>query len=169
MNNCQFANIRPLAAADNWALAHLLASANAEYTRYFDPFAFDAAAIESVTTKAILDQWFAVEITHAGTARLVGFYMLRGMDEGFADPMYGVFIAEASAGRGLARLTLAHAETQCRLNGWKNLRLKVDPENKRAHALYLSAGFAFEKVDPHNSHRVVLVRQISLPVAGREK
>jgi GNAT superfamily N-acetyltransferase len=87
--------------------------------------------------------------------------MMRGLDEGFPDPMYGVFVAQRFAGKGLARLTLAHAEAQCRLNGWKRLRLKVDPDNVRAYKLYQSSGFKFEKVDPNNGNQVVLCREIA--------
>ena len=161
MKAVQHTTIRPFSQDDALALAGLLRQASEGYTRFFHPFAFETEVIENLTASSIIDQWFMIEISDGSASRPVGFYMLRGMDEGFEDPMYGVFIAESHAGRGLARLTLAHAETQCRLNGWKNIRLKVDPENARAHQLYLACGFEFEADDPKNSDQIVLIRQVS--------
>jgi GNAT superfamily N-acetyltransferase len=147
--------IRPCAEGDPPAIAELLARSDAEYVRYFHPFAFDAATIAAHLVRAERDQWFLLEIYEGGGFRAAGFYMLRGLDEGFADPMYGVFIAKEFSGRGLARLTLAHAEAQCRLNGWTRLLLKVDPQNARAHCLYQAAGFVFEREDPKSGHHVL--------------
>lgn len=147
--------IRPFADADPALVASLLRSASPEYTRFFHPFAFETQAVSQLTSRAVQDQWFALEIEQGGGSQPAGFYMLRGLDEGYADPMYGVFIAEEFAGCGLARLTLAHAEAQCRLNGWKNLLLKVDAENTRASRLYESFGFQFLRTDPDNGNRVL--------------
>ena len=117
--------------------------------------------LAALVAKSVLDQWFLLEVHENGTVASAGFYMLRGLDEGFPDPMYGVFVAEQFAGRGLARLTLAHAEAQCRLNGWGRLRLKVDPHNTRAHRIYETGGFAFERVDPQNGDQVLLCRELT--------
>lgn len=153
--------IRPLTEADAPTVVALLAQSTADYTRYFHPFAFDEKVLRALLSRAVLDQWFLLEVQESGEATPAGFYMLRGMDEGFPDPMYGVFVAEHCAGKGLARLTLAHAEAQCRLNGWARLRLKVDPNNARAHRLYTAGGFAFESVDPNNGDQVLLCREVS--------
>lgn len=161
LKSVQHTSIRPFSEGDASALAGLLSQASEAYTRFFHPFAFETEVIENLTANSVIDQWFILEISEVKVTWPVGFYMLRGMDEGFADPMYGVFIAESHAGRGLARLTLAHAESQCRLNGWKNIRLKVDPANARAHQLYLACGFEFEAEDPKNSDQIILIRQVS--------
>ncbi len=161
LKTVQHTTIRPFSQGDASPLASVLSHASAAYTRFFHPFVFETEVIADLTANSVIDQWFMIEISDGTVSTPVGFYMLRGMDEGFEDPMYGVFIAESHAGRGLARLTLAHAEAQCRLNGWKNIRLKVDPENARAHQLYLACGFRFESDDPKNSDQVVLIRQVS--------
>lgn len=155
MNSPRRILIRPFADGDPALIAGLLSAASPEYTRFFHPFAFETDAIGQLVFNAVQDQWFMLEIEQGGGFQPAGFYMLRGLDEGFADPMYGVFIAEHFAGRGLARLTLAHAEAQCRLNGWTNLLLKVDAENTRASRLYESFGFQFQRVDPKNGNRVL--------------
>lgn len=161
MKTVQRLHIRPLTDADPAALAELLSQSAEAYTRFFHPFDFSAATIALLAFKSVVDQWFMLEVEVAGLFQPAGFYMLRGLDEGFPDPMYGVFVAERYSGLGLARLTLAHAEVQCRLNGWEHIRLKVDPSNARAHKLYTSCGFRFESVDPKNGDQEILCRHVS--------
>ena len=95
----------------------LLRSASPEYVRFFRPFEFEIGTVNRLVREARKDRWFVIEIAREGDAeQLAGFYMPRGMDEGFSDPMYGIFITEEFSGLGLARLSLAHAESMCRLN-----------------------------------------------------
>ncbi len=85
---------------------------------------------------------------------LAGFYMLRGFDQGYRVPAYGVWIAPEYKNRGLAALTLAHAFTLCKLNGIKRMLLKVHPRNVKALRLYESMGFVRTGNDPKNGHFV---------------
>jgi ribosomal protein S18 acetylase RimI-like enzyme len=149
--------IRPFAEADAEGTAELLRSASSEYVHYFRPFEFERDVVERLVRAAREDRWFAIEIARDGeAAELAGFYMLRGIDEGFAGPMYGIFIAEEYGGLGLARLSLAHAEAMCRLNRWPNLLLKVDPGNTRAFGLYEASGFRFLRLDPATGNQVLI-------------
>jgi GNAT superfamily N-acetyltransferase len=149
--------IRPFAEGDATATVDLLRTSSPEYVRFFRPFAFENAAINKLLAAARKDCWFAMEVVddNATTTR-AGFYTLRGLDEGFADPMYGIFIAQEFSGRGLARLSFAHAESMCRLNGWSNLLLKVDPANTRAFALYTATGFRFLRMDSATGNQVLI-------------
>lgn len=156
MSAPQRIQVRSFRASDSGVFAALLSEAAPHYVRHFRPFAFSVEAIDSLVSRSEKDQWFAIEIERAGELKPVGFYMLRGLDEGFADPMYGVFIAEGFSGCGLARLSLAHAESVCRLNGWVNLLLKVSPENTRAFALYEACGFRFLRPDPATGDQVLI-------------
>jgi GNAT superfamily N-acetyltransferase len=154
--------IRSFAAGDPARIAQLLRDTSPDYVRFYRPFEFSAEMIERIVWRSAKDQWFMVEIERDSVLLPAGFYTLRGLDEGFADPMYGVFIAEEFSGRGLARLTLAHAEAMCRLNGWPNLLLKVDPANARAFALYEAGGFRFLRPDPATGNQV-LIKPLSTP------
>ena len=147
--------IRPFSEGDPAEAARLLSSSRAEYLRWFGPFQFDATVIGNLAFSAVRDQWFTIEVEQGGGYQFAGFYTLRGVDEGFADPMYGVFIGEAFSGKGIARLTVAHAEAQCRLNGWKTLLLKADPRNRRAFDIYTRAGFQYVRTDPKNGDQVL--------------
>lgn len=154
--------IRSFAPDDPGLIAQLLRAAPPDYVGFFRPFEFSAEVIERIVWRRAKDQWFMIEIERDGALQPAGFYTLRGLDEGFADPMYGVFIAEEFSGHGLARLTLSHAESMCRLNGWSNLLLKVDPANTRAFALYEAVGFRFLRLDPATGHQV-LIKPLSTP------
>lgn len=158
--------IRPFAEGDATAALALLRAAATDYVRYFRPFEFEVETVSRLVRDAQRDRWFIIEVVRDGAAAApVGFYMLRGIDEGFADPMYGIFIAEEFSGLGLARLSLAHAESMCRLNGWPNLLLKVDPANTRAFSLYEASGFRFLRLDPATGNQVL---SKPIPVIRRE-
>lgn len=149
--------IRPFAAGDPTGALGLLRAAAPDYVRYFRPFEFELGTVNRLVSESCRDRWFLIEVVRDGeTPQPAGFYMLRGIDEGFADPMYGIFVAEEFSGLGLARLSLAHAESMCRLNKWPNLLLKVDPANTRAFALYESSGFRFLRIDPANGNQVLI-------------
>jgi len=69
----------------------------------FPAIPVSADVIERIVWRCAKDQWFMIEIERDGALQPAGFYTLRGLDEGYADPMYGVFIAEEFCGRGLGR------------------------------------------------------------------
>ena len=52
-----------------------------------------------------------------------------------------LFVVPEARGRGLGRAALVQAEALAREHGAHALHLVVRPENERAHALYLRAGF----------------------------
>ena len=155
--NSRGISIRPFIEGDAATALALLRSAAPEYVRFFRPFAFDVETVKRLVGDARNDRWFVIEIAREEAAAIpVGFYMLRGIDEGFEDPMYGIFVAEEFSGLGLARLSLSHAESMCRLNGWPNLLLKVDPANTRAFGLYEASGFRFLRIDPATGNQVLI-------------
>lgn len=143
-------SLRRLRPRDARALSRLLLSASPGYSRFFIPFDFAFASVSSILRQAKDDLYFGIM---AG-GDLAGFYMLRGFDQGYEVPAYGVWVAPAYQDRGLAALTLRHAFSQCRLNGIGRLMLKVHPENAVAMRLYETMGFVRTGVDARNGHFV---------------
>ena len=129
--------VAPLRTADAPALARLIGRQRPDYMRAFFPFAFDAEALRARLGAAERDRYWALR----RQGELAGFFMLRGFDEGYDRPSFGVFVAEAHAGRGLATLALAHALTWCREAGVGEVMLKVDPAHAAAVEVYRRAGF----------------------------
>jgi len=148
----QDVNFKRIRVADAMKLSTMLRAAPSAYSRHFIPFAFDAPSVRAVLRQARKDLFFVLRI--GGT--WAGFYMLRGFDQGYRIPAYGVWIAPAYQDRGLAALTLAHAFSICKLNGIGRLLLKVHPQNVRALKLYERSGFVRSGVDPRNRNFIYM-------------
>jgi RimJ/RimL family protein N-acetyltransferase len=131
------ATITPLESKDAGALSALLQRQRREYIAHFHPFGSDAETIERVLTGARRDRFWALR----WNGELAGFFMLRGFDEGYARPAFGVAVGEEFAGRGLGRLALAESLRWCRENSCEAVMLKVSPDNPPAKALYVANGF----------------------------
>jgi GNAT superfamily N-acetyltransferase len=166
MSQSSFCTINLLKTSDARKVADLLGSSSESYAQFFHPFSFDEASVVEVLRQAGRDRFFGLFVTDNSHDQLVGFYMLRGFDEGYAIPMYGVFISERYSGLGLARLSLQHAETFCRLNKIAELKLKVHPNNVRARALYEELGFDTVGTDQANANLVLRKRLEASSASG---
>ena len=113
--------IKRLTIEQSKELANLLQSSNEEYSKFFIPFTFDLDTISGILSKTKNDQIYGIYVEN----NLAGFYMLRGFDEGYSIPSYGVWISEKYANRGLSTFTLQHAISFCKLNLIKKIMLKV--------------------------------------------
>ena len=69
-------------------LSALILNAPRDHTKYFTPFSFEDDAINKIIDEAVNDKYFGIFINDT----LAGFYMLRGFDEGYEVPSYGVWI-----------------------------------------------------------------------------
>lgn len=121
------------------ALLELLLNATEEDKRFFTPFVFEISQIESRLEQATRDRYYG--IFQKGNC-LCGYYMLRGLDEGYDSPMYGVFIHPEHRHLGLGKLTLSHAVSFCRMNQHPSILLGVHPENAVAINTYRKFGFS---------------------------
>jgi RimJ/RimL family protein N-acetyltransferase len=138
MSTDNIINFRKLKPGDAEAISNLMNQDSKDYSQYFVAFEFDTTTIENILSKAKNDLYFGV---YWGK-ELTGFYMLRGFDEGFAIPSYGVYISSRFSNKGLAALTLNHAISTCKFLGCKKLRLKVHTANTYALKQYVKFGFA---------------------------
>jgi RimJ/RimL family protein N-acetyltransferase len=131
-------------------LANLLQSSDKDYSQYFIPFTFDFETISEILSKAKSDQVYGIYVDN----KLIGFYMLRGFDEGYSVPSYGVWISEKYSNRGLSTFTLQHAISFCKLNSIKRIMLKVHPDNITAKHIYEKHGFKQTGIDPKIHHLI---------------
>jgi ribosomal protein S18 acetylase RimI-like enzyme len=106
-------------------------------TRYFKPFPLTPETAAKICLAEHKDAYFALRREGA----FVALYMLRGWDEGYEVPSFGVMVDKDWQGRGLGRLMTEAAIGEARRRGCRSLRLTVVPANARAHALYRSLGF----------------------------
>jgi RimJ/RimL family protein N-acetyltransferase len=142
--------IRELQATDGAALSTMLLSNSPAYQAYFIPFSFEEAAITAMLTRAVKDRYWGMWVG----SDLAAFFMLRGFDEGYAMPSYGVAVAEPHSGKGLLKLSLQFALTWCKVNGVARMMLKVHPDNIIARRIYERFGFQYDGEDPMNHNRI---------------
>jgi RimJ/RimL family protein N-acetyltransferase len=143
--------IRELTANDAPELARLLASQRPEYLAHFHPFDFEEPSIRRTLEAARKDRFWVFMVE----SQLAGFFMLRGFDQGYARPSFGVFVAEQFQSRGIARAALAHSIRWCEENGVERLMLKVSAENPVARRVYLEAGFQVSGMCDKTGHEIM--------------
>ena len=142
--------IKELQSEQASTLSALILNSPKDYTKYFVPFSFEEDSIKKIISDAVNDKYFGIFINDD----LAGFYMLRGFDQGYDIPSYGVWISDIFSGLGLSKLTLQHAITFCKLNGLKKIMLKVHPENTIAKNIYENFGFKQQRFDEKNSNLI---------------
>ena len=146
MNDLTISNLAPTDAAD---VRQMLAADSAEYRQYFLAFG-DDERIADALAKARRDQYWGIRSSGA----LIGLMMLRGLDEGYAVPAFGVYVARSHGGKGIARLALRFAITWCRLNHCDEIMLSVHPSHAAALRIYEGCGFQFAGETSSIGHRI---------------
>ena len=146
--NLSSIEIKELSTNDAAILARKLSNEKKQYLKHFVPFEFTADSLTHILHNKKNDKYYGIFVRD----ELAGFYMLRGFDDGYEIPAYGVWISSEYSNKGLSKLTLYHAFSFCNLNNIKKLMLKVHPENKIAKALYESLGFIKVGVDDKNDN-----------------
>ena len=143
----------PLTPPEAGEVSRILTAARPAYAVHFHPFAFDEESVRAQLERARRDRFWGMR----SGGELAGFFMLRGFDDGYERPAFGVFIAERFAGRGLARRALTAATQWCEENGVKEMMLTVTPENAVARRIYEEAGFA---VAERTAKRIVMTKRL---------
>jgi ribosomal protein S18 acetylase RimI-like enzyme len=108
-----------------------------EIVRYFHPFPFTSETVQNIIYKAHLDKYYVALIDK----RIVGLSMLRGWDEGFSVPSFGIMVDHRFHGQGIGKRLLEYTlEEACKIN-CQRVRLSVYASNSVAVRLYESLGF----------------------------
>lgn len=140
---------RPLQPDDAPQLSALLSAQCSEYRKHFQPFGFDEDTIRGVLMRARSDVFWGF---YRGDS-LIGYFMVRGWDEGYEVPVLGVLIDEAHRNYGLMTLTVELSKVICRLRGATRIMYKAHRDNvpaKSAHRL----GFTQTGVDAKTGHLI---------------
>ncbi len=118
-------------------LCKVILSDEHSYRQYFEPFKITESQFLSLISSAESDQYRVILVDD----RVAGFFMLRGLDEGFVIPSFGVYISSCYANKGLSKLALSYSIAWCIINNIKKIRLSVHPNNIHAIQTYIRAGF----------------------------
>ena len=141
--------ITKLATTDAADVRGMLAADSADYRQYFLAFG-DDDRIADALARARRDQYWGIRSNGA----LIGLMMLRGFDEGYAVPAFGVYVARSHGGKGIARLALRFAISWCRLNHCDEIMLSVHPSHAEALRIYEGCGFQFAGETSAIGHRI---------------
>ena len=141
-------SINILNGKDGGAISAMLKANSAEYQHYFYPFSFEEQEIVNILERAQKDKYWGIWKDR----QLAAFFMLRGFDEGYDIPAYGICVAETEKGNGLLKLSLQFVFTWCKLYSVPNLMLKVHPDNFVAKETYEKFGFSSTGVDTKNQN-----------------
>jgi [ribosomal protein S18]-alanine N-acetyltransferase len=130
--------IRELTVIDEAALAAFFEENNRpEVTAHFHPFPLDAETAHRICVAPRRDRYFAAWDYDA----IGGVAMLRGWDEGYAVPSFGILVGHRHRGRGTGRALTEYALALAREMKAPKVRLTVHADNARAIRLYERTGF----------------------------
>jgi len=136
--------IRKISADDPAALGDffLAVAADADTVRFFHPHPFTREFAAELCRKVGIyrDRYYVACYKN----RVIGYMMLRGWDEGFTIPSFGVCNHPDLRDVGLGHALLAHAIQEGRQAGAPQLRLTVFKNNERAVHVYRKFGFLFQ-------------------------
>jgi ribosomal protein S18 acetylase RimI-like enzyme len=131
--------IREVRLEDYKALIRFFEDNNiSEIVRYFHPFPFTSESARNIIYKKHQDKYYVALL---GDDLIVGLSMLRGWDEGFSIPSFGVMVDYRFHGQGIGQGLLEHALEDARKLGCQRVRLSVYSSNVVALRLYKSIGF----------------------------
>jgi glycosyltransferase involved in cell wall biosynthesis/ribosomal protein S18 acetylase RimI-like enzyme len=153
---------RRLIASDFAAVAGLFETNDVpDVTSTFDPFPMTRASAEQLMLQPRRDRFFGAFCD--GT--LVAFSMLRGWDDGFEIPSFGIFVDASSQGRGVGAQLTDWTIEQARLAGARKIRLSVYGSNDRAIRIYDRLGFMVESRTPIDRNgvpdeRIVMTKEL---------
>lgn len=146
--------ISQLTLEDVPSFSRLLQQDDHAYRQHFIPFSGDSEGLTRLLACAVRDHYWGI---FCGKT-LAGFFMLRGFDEGYERPSFGVYIAKDFANRGLSRLALDYSICWCRTNDVAAMMLKVHQDNCYARRTYEKVGFKLQEVCPRTGHLVMELR-----------
>ena len=139
--------LREVRAADYVRLSEFFAAlAEAdEVTRHFHPHPFTPRQARRISEPPVgsRDLYFLA----VDDDQVIGYAMLRGWDEGYEVPSFGLCVLPARQGEGLGGRLLDYALQRARQRGSERVMLKVNNDNDPARRLYESRGFELERLD----------------------
>lgn len=131
---------RELSDADEDALARFLVRNDVPaVTASFTPFPMTAATAATLLSERREDRYYGA---FARPAEIVALSMLRGWDEGFVVPSFGIAVDARWHGRGVGTRMTAWTVEQARAVGAPSVRLTVYDDNPTAQRIYARLGFA---------------------------
>ena len=131
-------SIREIRLSDFERLKGFLERNNTPETiRHFHPFPLTAETARWITTVPRRDRYYLALCRK----QVIGLCMLRGWDEGFAVPSFGIVVGREFHSKGIGRIITEYAMKEAKKLCCKQVRLSVYASNISAYNTYISMGF----------------------------
>jgi len=143
-------NLKVTSRNDACILAAGFEAERAEYTKHFTAFS-NYNNLLSIIEKKRKDLVWTIRFQN----QISGIYFLRGFDEGYCIPSFGIYVMEKFSGSGIARFALNDAIQKVQSMQIKHLMLKVSKKNIRAYKLYTEIGFVFNRRCPDTGQDIL--------------
>jgi len=156
--------VRSLTLENAAELSAMLLALSPDYARFFHPFGFDLKTVTDVLSSQGQDAFMGLYWMD----RIIGFFMLRGWNDGYEVPTFGIIIDEKFRGYGLEMLSLDTAKTICRLRGAERMMLKMHPDNISAKGVMRKIGFIQTGVEA-GSGNIIYHLEIGKRAASSER
>ncbi len=130
--------VRPIGVDDFPTLSRFFADNNVlSITRKFYPFPLTGQTAFEITQKSHKDRYYLAFMGET----VVGLAMLRGWDEGYEVPSFGVLVDRRFHNRGIGKKLTRFALAEAKILGCRKVRLSVLASNASALHIYASLGF----------------------------
>jgi GNAT superfamily N-acetyltransferase len=131
-------------------------------TTNFHPFPLSDEVAEDIGLRAGRDRYFGA----FARGRLVGLSMLRGWNEGFDIPSFGIAVDHREHGKGIGQALTDFTLDRAPWLGAEQVRLTVYASNRVAHAMYVGRGFEEQSREPVTldggaDERIVMVKELT--------
>ena len=147
-------HFRKLCSTDVKQLGELLEVNNRpEVIDFFHPFPMSQNTARKILEPSKKDLFFVAVLDN----KFIGLSMLRGFDEGFSIPSFGIFIDFSHQGKGYGRKLTEWTLSWSDKHQIENVRLGVYVTNKIALKLYQSLGFIKSEEHKDESGRLRFV------------
>jgi ribosomal protein S18 acetylase RimI-like enzyme len=155
-------SVRPIRTSEANDLVRFFEANNRpEITIHFHPFPLNETSARDIALTPRLDHYYAAWRQD----QIVGFGMLRGWDEGYETPSFGVLVDYRCHGQGIGRCLLEFGLQVARRRGCRQVRLSVNASNPAAVHLYQTMGFgAVERQPTETAYRpdekIIMVKRL---------
>jgi glycosyltransferase involved in cell wall biosynthesis/ribosomal protein S18 acetylase RimI-like enzyme len=155
--------IREIESSHYEALSAFLVENNVPaVVRTFSPFPMNDETARRIALGSRRDRYYGAFVND----RIVGLSMLRGWDEGYTVPSFGVIVDHRFHHRGLGALLTESAIEEARRLGCERIRLSVFASNSAALHIYASKGFVEVQREPTvvadaPDERIVMSKELS--------
>ena len=130
-------------------------------TRYFNPFPLTEESAYRITKKNHKDKYYVAYLDKM----IVGFSMLRGWEEGYNVPSFGILIHHKFTNQGYGKILTHFTLDQAQNLNCKKVRLSVLKSNFVAIHIYRSLGFmeiGHEQLNLDGVHKVKIIMEKEL-------